>query len=80
MVVLPAPFGKASLAIGAGGAASLVPPDVPLSARFTHLFANQPEGSYVAVLERSPFWDPGVKRVEERSSFHVVFGWVGGQP
>ena len=58
----------------------VVPPRLPLSRRFAHVFDNLPEGSYVAVLERSPFWDPGVKRVEERSSFHVVFGWVGGQP
>jgi hypothetical protein len=62
------------------GAARMVPTDVPLSGRFAHLFGHQPEGSYLAVLERSPFWDPGLSRVEERHSFHVVIGWPGGQP
>jgi hypothetical protein len=57
-----------------------VPTDLPVSARFAQLFANQPEGSYLAILERSPFWEPGVSRVEERNSFHLVIGWPGGQP
>ena len=57
-----------------------VPTDLPVSARFAHLFANQPEGSYLAILERSPFWDPGVSHVEERRSFHLLIGWPGGQP
>ena len=57
-----------------------VPTDLPVSARFAHLFANQPEGSYLAILERSPFWEPGVSQVEERNSFHLVIGWPGGQP
>ena len=57
-----------------------VPTDLPVSARFAHLFANQPEGSYLAILERSPFWEPGVSHLEERRSFHLVIGWPGGQP
>ena len=57
-----------------------VPADLPVSGRFAHLFANQPEGSYLAILERSPFWEPGVSHVEERNSFHLVIGWPGGQP
>lgn len=57
-----------------------VPADLPVSARFAHLFANQPEGSYLAILERSPFWEPGVSHVEERDSFHLLIGWPGGQP
>ena len=51
-----------------------------LSKRFEHLLQNPPDGSYLAVVERSPFWNPGVAVVEERGSFHVVFGWIGGQP
>lgn len=62
------------------GAADAVPRGLPLTARFEHLIEHLPEGSYVAVLERSPFWEAGVKRVEERGSVHVVFGWVAGQP
>lgn len=57
-----------------------VPTDLPVSGRFAHLFANQPEGSYLAILERSPFWESGVPHVEERNSFHLVIGWPGGQP
>ena len=61
-------------------AGTAVPTDLPVSGRFAHLFANQPEGSYLAILERSPFWEPGVSHVEERNSFHLVIGWPGGQP
>jgi hypothetical protein len=53
---------------------------VPLASRFVTLYENQPAGSYLAVLERSPFWEPGVPDVVERSSFHLVMGWPGGQP
>jgi hypothetical protein len=58
----------------------VVPSDLPLSARYQHLFDNQPAGSYLAILERSPFWDPGVSGVAERASYHLVIGWPGGQP
>jgi hypothetical protein len=50
-----------------------------LSARFEHLLQRQPAGSYFAVLDRSPFWNPGLEGVDERESYHVVFGWVDGQ-
>ena len=33
-----------------------------------------------AVLEQSPFWEPGVSGVAERGSFHLVIGWPEGQP
>ena len=56
------------------------PADLPLSSRFVHLLEHQPAGSYLAVLERSPFWDPGVSGVVERGSFHLVLGWPEGQP
>jgi hypothetical protein len=58
----------------------VVPSDLPLSSRFEYLFEHQPAGSYLAILDRSPFWNPGVTAVDERGSFHVVWGWVGGQP
>jgi hypothetical protein len=72
--------GKGILTIGVLDAGNVVPSDVPLSGRFRHLLANQPAGSYLAVLERSPFWDPGISGVAERGSFHLVIGWPGGQP
>jgi hypothetical protein len=41
---------------------------------------KQEDGSYVAVLDRSPFWDPGVPSLDERGSFHLVVGLIGRQP
>ena len=61
-------------------ALDVVPSDVPLSIRFGQIVEHQPEGSYLAVLERSPFWEPGVEGLNERGSFHFVIGWPEGQP
>jgi hypothetical protein len=72
--------GRGVLNLGVVSPATFVPADMPLSARFLHLIEHQPEGSYLAVLERSPFWDPGVSGVVERGSFHLVIGWPEGQP
>jgi hypothetical protein len=72
--------GKDTLKIDTGAAANVVPSGLPLSSRFQHLVENQPPGSYLAVLERSPFWEPGVSGVAERGSFHLVIGWPRGQP
>lgn len=74
------PGGRAIMTTDPVAADAVVPQDMPLSARFVHLFGNQPEGSYLAVVDRSPFWDPGVSGVMERGSFHLVIGWPGGQP
>jgi hypothetical protein len=74
------PGRKATMKTGAPEAENVVPSDLPLSSRFVHLVENQPGGSYLAVLERSPFWDPGVSGVVERGSFHLVIGWPEGQP
>jgi len=41
---------------------------------------KQKDGSYVAILDRSPFWDPGVAAIDERDSFHLVVGLMRGQP
>ena len=70
----------ATLTSGAAAPTNVVPTDLPLSARLLFLVEHQPIGSYLAVLERSPFWDAGVSGVEERGSFHFVLGWPGGQP
>jgi hypothetical protein len=72
--------GKATMKAGALAAGSVVPSDLPLASRFWHLIDHQPAGSYLAVLERSPFWEPGAPGVDERGSFHLVLGWPGGQP
>jgi hypothetical protein len=74
--------GKATLKAGSklADSARIVPPAMPLSSRLVHLFEHQPDGSYLAVLERSPFWEPGVPAVVEQDSFHLVIGWPGGQP
>ena len=74
------PGNRAVLTPGVIRAAGLVPRDLPLTVRFEHLFTNLPDGAYLAVLDRSPFWNPGVAALDERDSFHVVIGWVGGQP
>jgi len=76
----PLPPGAKAVLTRATSAGIVVPPDVPLSARFLHLVENQPAGSYLAVLDRSPFWDPGVPNVLEQGSFHLLIGWPGGQP
>ena len=73
------PGGKASMKIGGIEPRNLVPPGLPLSSRLEYLIEHQPAGSYLAVLDRSPFWDPGVSSVSERASFHVVLGWPEGQ-
>jgi hypothetical protein len=75
-----APGAKANLKPVPAASGIIVPPDLPLSSRFVHLIQHQPAGSYLALLERSPFWEPGVPGVLERSSFHFVIGWPGGQP
>jgi hypothetical protein len=41
---------------------------------------KQKDGSYIAVLDRSPFWNPGVPSIDERDSFHLVVGLIGSQP
>lgn len=72
--------GKEILRTGASNARIVVPPNLLLSSRFLYLVEHQPRDSYLAVLETSPFWDPGVAGVSERGSFHLVIGWPGGQP
>jgi hypothetical protein len=57
-----------------------VPSGFPQSSRFGYLFEHPPDGAYLAILERSPFWEPGVTGVDERGSFHLLLGWPGGQP
>ena len=71
---------KVTMYPGALSAGGLVPGDMPLSARLVHLIEHQPDETYLAVLQRSPFIDYGVRGVIERASFHLVIGWPEGQP
>jgi hypothetical protein len=71
---------KGALQAGARAAIDVVPSNVPLVVRFRHLIEHQPEGSYLAVLEHSPFWEPGIDGLNERGSFHLLLGWPEGQP
>lgn len=75
-----APGGNGILKTFAQDARDVVPSDLPQSSRFQYLFAHPPAGAYLAILESSPFWDPGVTGVMERGSFHLVLGWPEGQP
>ena len=45
--------------------------------RFDSLVTNLPDRAYLAVLDRSPFVDVGVREIDERSSFHLVLGRTG---
>jgi hypothetical protein len=74
------PGGRARLAPGPRPSADVVPADLPLSSRLAHLVDNLPEGAYLAVVERSPFWSSGVPALDERDGFHAVIGWIEGQP
>jgi hypothetical protein len=51
-----------------------------LPGKFRSVAETQPDGSYIAVMDRSPFWDPGAPKVDERGSFHVVLGYPGVEP
>jgi hypothetical protein len=50
------------------------------SSKFQMLVDQQPNGTYLAVLDKSPFWDSGVEKLEERSSLHLVLGYLDGLP
>jgi hypothetical protein len=73
------PGGSAPMKIGGLDARRVIPAGLPLSSRFEYLIDHQPAGSYLAVLEHSPFWDAGVSSLSERGSFHLVLGWPEGQ-
>jgi len=48
--------------------------------KFQDVILKQPDDSYLAILETSPFWESGVARAKETDSFHLDFGFAGGQP
>ena len=80
--VLDTPLADGASALLKNGpvdAEAWVPKDIPMPPRFVQLFESQPDGSYLAIVDRSPFWEPGVSGVLERGSFHLVLGWPDGQ-
>jgi hypothetical protein len=74
-----APGGKQALAKGAVDSQQIIPAKLPDRGKFVALVEQQPRGSYLAVLDRSPFWQSGVSDLKERGSFHLVLGWPEGQ-
>ena len=74
-----APGGKQTLTRGDVDPKQLVPATLAIGSKFIELVEQQPPGSYLAVLERSPFWEPGVSGLMERGSFHLVLGFPQGQ-
>lgn len=74
-----APGAAGPLRQATGVAAEMLPAEAALS-HFRYAAADQPDGSYLAVLERSPFWQSGVAGIDERDSFHLVLGFPQAQP
>ena len=60
------------------GSQSLLPADPAESSRFEIPIDKLGSGSYLAVLDRSPFWESGVAGIVERGSFHFVLGLTDG--
>jgi hypothetical protein len=59
---------------------TLVQSGVPSPEIFQRAVNSQPDGSYIALLDRSPFWEPGLANLDERGSFHFMLGFVEGEP
>jgi len=57
----------------------IVPETLAIRSKFLDLIEQQPRGSYLAVIDHSPFWESGVANLRERDSFHMVLGWPEGQ-
>ena len=49
-------------------------------ARFDSVVTNLADSSYLAVVDRTPFWSAGPVDIEERGSFHLVLGRVASLP
>ena len=44
---------------------------------FDDVVTKLPDRAYLAVIDRSPFVEGGVREIDERSSFHLVLGRLG---
>ena len=69
-----APGSRAVMEVGNLSPAALLNNDLTAMSRFRGVTARQPDGSYLARLEHSPFWEAGAADVEERGSVHLVLG------
>ncbi|HEX5070256.1 MAG TPA: hypothetical protein VFV78_08565 [Vicinamibacterales bacterium] len=56
-----------------------LPDGVVIPAKYFTALRDLAPGSYLAVLDRSPFWESGVSRLTELGSSHMVLGWPEGQ-
>jgi hypothetical protein len=74
-----APGGRQVLTRVADNVRPALPAGMAIPPKFLALFDHQPADAYLAVLDRSPFWDPGVPKLIERNSFHLVLGWPEGR-
>ena len=74
-----APGARQTLKPGTLDPARVVPAALSIGRKFEDVIQQQPPDSYIAVLDRSPFWEPGVDGLMERGSFHLVLGWPQGQ-
>ena len=74
-----APGAKQTLTTDPFDPGLVVPETLATRGNFLDLIEQQPSGTYLAVLDRSPFWEPGVFNLVERGSFHMVLGWPEGQ-
>jgi hypothetical protein len=74
-----APGTRQTLKVGTIDPAGVVPSALASGPKFEDVIQQQPPDSYIAVLDRSPFWEPGVLDLMERGSFHLVLGWPQGQ-
>lgn len=70
---------KGTLSKGDNDAKALVPGARSMGTKFEAVVSTQPVGTYLAVLDRSPFWEPGVANLNEAGSYHLVLGWPQGQ-
>jgi hypothetical protein len=77
-----APGQKGSLTTTGETARSLAGSEVNTLAnvRFQQVATAQPDHTYLAVLDTSPFWEPGVTQAKESESLHLVLGYPEAQP
>ena len=72
------PGGKTVLTTGSAQIRQLLPLTALPAPKLLSVIDNQPTGTYLAVLDRSPFWNSGVSNLVERGSFHLVLGRPDG--
>jgi hypothetical protein len=67
--------------LAAGGRSALgTPAGHPLSPRLYMLDSRQAPGTYIAMLDESPFWSGGVQNLREHDSTHILLGLLERMP